>query len=417
MALKGAFLYHLDKTTCGGRIIAGAPDETYEIGGIVRQQAREGDPVTCGAHEGRFRICGGMGDTYSVDGVIKEWAGSIESYSSCPCRARFVPSVSTHTYDYNCNTGLAAIREETRRKEKLIEAKKEGLEPLTLPVMIYKTIRHMNDYQASDMHYGDMDILSLRNRMRINVDNVSARVNPCTLELKPEPSTATLYSPYAMQNLDKHMSFVSRNESADIMFDEFRELAKTYSFHGPYKNVITEMITHMQENSGTPYSNPLLDKALKEQILSDHSERSSLLVIKDFIRRTINYEYGFIALENKSDFFDENNNLNEIRNTILPKFDRLIDRINGLGIAIHDTWATHITLESVKLSGDSYQARVNYRVQDHFGLDEADIQHKVFRQFRIFRLWFVLQRWQEYGYKPFITEMNATLEISGEQSE
>ncbi|WP_293773188.1 DUF3289 family protein [uncultured Pantoea sp.] len=275
----------------------------------------------------------------------------------------------------------------------------------------------MNDYQASDMHYGDMDILSLRNRMRINVDNVSARVNPCTLELKPEPSTATLYSPYAMQNLDKHMSFVSRNESADIMFDEFRELAKTYSFHGPYKNVITEMITHMQENSGTPYSNPLLDKALKEQILSDHSERSSLLVIKDFIRRTINYEYGFIALENKSDFFDENNNLNEIRNTILPKFDRLIDRINGLGIAIHDTWATYITLESVKLSGDSYQARVNYRVQDHFGLDEADIQHKVFRQFRIFRLWFVLQRWQEYGYKPFITEMNATLEISGEQSE
>ena len=39
----GFFLYHLDKTTCGGRILAGASDDTYEIDGIERQQVREGD--------------------------------------------------------------------------------------------------------------------------------------------------------------------------------------------------------------------------------------------------------------------------------------------------------------------------------------------------------------------------------------
>ncbi len=43
---KGFFLYHLDKTTCGGRILSGAPDDTYHIGGIERQQVRVGDPVT-----------------------------------------------------------------------------------------------------------------------------------------------------------------------------------------------------------------------------------------------------------------------------------------------------------------------------------------------------------------------------------
>ncbi|MCP6379677.1 DUF3289 family protein, partial [Klebsiella pneumoniae] len=64
------------------------------------------------------------------------------------------------------------------------------------------------------------------------------------------------------------------------MFDEFRGLAKVFSFHGPYKNIITEMINHMQGNSGTPYSSPLLDRALKEQILNDHSSDSSLLGIK-----------------------------------------------------------------------------------------------------------------------------------------
>lgn len=40
------------------------------------------------------------------------------------------------------------------------------------------------------------------------------------------------------------------------------------------------MINHMQGNSGTPYSSPLLDRALKEQILNDHSSDSSLLGIK-----------------------------------------------------------------------------------------------------------------------------------------
>ena len=113
----GFFLYHLDKTTCGGRILSGAADNTYETGGLVRQQVREGDPVTCGKHEGRFRVCGGMGDTYSVNGATKEWAGSLDSYSSCPCRARFIPSVQTHTYESDCNAGRVAERAETAKRK------------------------------------------------------------------------------------------------------------------------------------------------------------------------------------------------------------------------------------------------------------------------------------------------------------
>ncbi len=107
---KGYFLYHLDKTSCGGRIVAGASDETYIIGGIERQRVREGDPVTCGQHKGLFRVCGGMGDTYDVNGVLREWAGSLDSFSSCPCRAHFKPSVKTHTYESDCNAGRVADR-------------------------------------------------------------------------------------------------------------------------------------------------------------------------------------------------------------------------------------------------------------------------------------------------------------------
>ncbi|WP_312315197.1 PAAR domain-containing protein [Atlantibacter sp.] len=407
----GFFLYHLDKTTCGGRILAGAEDETYEIGGVERQQVREGDPVTCGKHAGRFRVCGGMGDTYEVGGAAKAWAGSLDSYSSCPCRARFIPSVQTHTYESNCNAGRVAEREETARRKKLAEAKEKGLEPMPIPVLIYQTKNQMDDYQAKDMHHGDMDVLALRNNVHIDVDNVSVRVNPWTLKLKPEPNPATLYSPYAMQDLEQKMPSVSRDESARIMFDEFRELAKLYSFHSPYKNIITEMIDHMQENSGTPYSSPLLDSALKEQILNDDSENSSLLRIERSLKTVVNYEYGFVPL-NKEGSLGE-----AIKGGILPKFDRKVDNINGLVITVHDTWATHITLESLVVEGDSYRAKVHYRIQDHFGLDDADVLNPVYREFRIFRLWFALQRWDLYGYKPFITEMNATVEISGRRGE
>ncbi|WP_240775836.1 DUF3289 family protein [Nissabacter sp. SGAir0207] len=60
---------------------------------------------------------------------------------------------------------------------------------------------------------------------------------------------------------------------------------------------------------------------------------------------------------------------------------------------------------------------VAYCIQDYFSLDGADVVNPVYQKFRIFRLWFALQRWDEYGYRPFITEMNTTIEITGRQDE
>lgn len=119
--MEGYFLYSGDKTLCGGRILSGASDDDYN----GKQRVRERDPVSCGKHEGRFKVCGGMGDTYEVGGEVREWAGSIESYSSCPCRSRFVPTMFTDTYDYNCNSGLAAERERKAIQQKSPETGEE----------------------------------------------------------------------------------------------------------------------------------------------------------------------------------------------------------------------------------------------------------------------------------------------------
>lgn len=289
---------------------------------------------------------------------------------------------------------------------------------MPIPAQIYQTKNRMDDYQAKDMHHGDLDILTLRNRFRIDVDNVSTKVNPYTLTAKEPLNPWPFLSPYERAMLpDEPVRRVSKQQSAGLMFDEFRELAKMYSFHGETQGIILDMITHMQQNSGTPYSNPLLDEALKEQILNDHSELSSLQRVKTILDKSVNYEYGFIPLSKKNDLFDEKGNLESLSRTVLPKFDRVNDFTNGLVITVHDTWATHISLESLEVSDGSYWAKVHYRIQDHFGLDDADVLNTVYREFRIFRLWFVLQRWDEYGYKPFITEMNATVEISGRRGE
>ncbi|MGK4351172.1 PAAR domain-containing protein [Enterobacter sichuanensis] len=85
MAAKGYFLFRGDKTVCGGRIIEGWSDHQF----FGKDMACEGHQVTCGKHPGRYRVCGGL-DTDYIHG--KRIAGTLHSYSSCPCKSKFVPS-------------------------------------------------------------------------------------------------------------------------------------------------------------------------------------------------------------------------------------------------------------------------------------------------------------------------------------
>lgn len=392
---------HGDKTSSGAQCIAARPG--MSVMGLLKLYI--GDKTT------PCPKCGEVGVIVDGDHRCSNSAAvavdGAEIRCGCPQGSNFLiaPGTIPQLSEPSARMTPVAAPEPEQHAQ---AAKKPRPEPLPLPARIYQTVRQMDDYRAKDMRYGDLDTLALRNQFYIDVDNVSAKVNPRTLKLQPTASTATQYSPYAMQSFEQQMPSVCKGEATRLMFDEFRVLAKLYSFHGPYKSIITEMITHMQENYGTPYSSPLLDQALKEQILNDHSDKSSLLKIKKAMKSAIDYEYGFIPLSKEKVFY------REISEAILPKFDRKIDNTNGLVITVHDTWSTHITLVSLQVSGNSYRAMVHYRVQDHFGLDDDDVLNPVYREFRIFRLWFALQRWDQYGYKPFITEMNATVEITGD---
>ncbi|CNG24560.1 conserved hypothetical protein [Yersinia pseudotuberculosis] len=272
--------------------------------------------------------------------------------------------------------------------------------PLQFPLCIFKTHNRMDDYGAADMKNGDLTEAELKGKF--NLRGVSVTLDPYTGEKTP--------TSFAMDHFNKKpKEKVNKAEVARILFDEFRHLSDTFSFSGKYQSIMRKMITHMQINNGAPFRDLLLDSALKEQILSDKSKNSSLLSIKKTLLEKIDWDNGHYPLSDKVI-------LSEVmKDIILPRFDRSKDRINGLGIGVHAIHATHITIKSLKVDGDMFHATVHYRSQDHFGLDDTDILDSFYRQFRIFHIWFVLQRWKGLGYKPFLTNMEASIEITGKR--
>lgn len=86
----GHYIRRGDKTTCGGAVLGGHP--TFSMHGIP--VAREGDAVTCGKDGKTYVICGGI-YYFAASGRV---AGTLDSYSSCPCQARFLHTLPSATY-------------------------------------------------------------------------------------------------------------------------------------------------------------------------------------------------------------------------------------------------------------------------------------------------------------------------------
>ncbi|OON38943.1 hypothetical protein BTJ39_16425 [Izhakiella australiensis] len=274
---------------------------------------------------------------------------------------------------------------------------------LQLPCTIFKTQNWMDDYSARDMRYGDLTEIQLKTHYGLNY--ISDRADPWTLTKHSAfDNPRSMFCCSMRPAGDK----ITREQCATILFDEFRMLSRQFSLYGPYRYLIEKMITHMQYRNGAPFRDISLDRALKEQIVRDtSSENSTRLRLDKAFNTFIDWDNKNYPMKNKDD----------LRKAIafgkLPKFDRLKDNFNGMGITVHDTWATHITLKTLQIDNERYRAVVHYKVQDHFGLDDDDILKEKFRTFNFFRIWFLLQRYKLFGYKPFMTNMEATVEITG----
>lgn len=241
---------------------------------------------------------------------------------------------------------------------------------LQFPCTIFTTQNRMDDYSAKDMRCGDLTEVQLKTDYHLR--DVSTRVDPYTLtKISPFSQSQSMF--HGTRGAGEKMT---RQACAKILFDEFRHLSKSFSVYGPYRHLIGKMITHMQNGNGLPFTSMHLDSALKEQILRDNStENSTRLLLKKALRSNIDWETKIYPADKKGKLSEA------ILKGELPKFDRFQDNFNGMGITVHDTWATHVTVKSLKIDNDSYRAVVHYKVQDHFGLDVDDITKLKFNQF------------------------------------
>lgn len=100
---EGHFIRLGDKTTCGGKV----KDADTRVMMYGLAHAREGDPVTCGVDGQTYRIEGGISYMVSHGRLV---AGTLDSFSGCPCKAMLIASDFTGSYGSSRSAAPHAAR-------------------------------------------------------------------------------------------------------------------------------------------------------------------------------------------------------------------------------------------------------------------------------------------------------------------
>lgn len=244
------------------------------------------------------------------------------------------------------------------------------------------------------MQCGDM---GERELLALGLRDISAKVDPYRLVRYDLPNRYELDSPFSSSVSGVK---ISHQQCVEILFNEMKELSLMFSFEGKYKMLIGEMIDHFRFGNGCGFYSERLNLAFHERLNSYLNHNPMLLIenaIEYFYSNSTSRDYQELLHKIKYVLLD----------STLPKFNENEDRINGLGITVHDIAAQTITLSSLQEYTMGWSATLFFEAQDHFGLDVIDIQDKLYSQFRFFRIWFFLQRHRDFAFKPFFTNFNS----------
>lgn len=274
---------------------------------------------------------------------------------------------------------------------------------MSLPVEIFSTFHRFDNYYIDDMQYGDLSDLDFQ---QLGLDDISARVDPFRCLEFDRMSAFNIYRSRYDHLLPKGVP-ISRQRCADIMFDEMKELSTQFA-SGQYAHLICNMIDHFHYGNGQQWTDVDLNRAYDEVIQGTGTNHLLMEIVN-----TID-EHLFLKQQASMDYFFFTDLKRTIRNDIrLPKFNRFMDRFNGLGISVHDIYAQKVSLEHFQRYAMSWEGLLAFKAQDHFGLGKEDITRELYKNFRFFRIWFFLQRHRDYAYKPFMTNFNAHVHIKG----
>lgn len=274
----------------------------------------------------------------------------------------------------------------------MIERDLFRMDAIDSKLVIFTTRKRFNDRNADDMQSGDMDADTLKKHYHLG--QVSTFID------------WTTFGPSYKHPYLSSIPAVSREKAIAMLYDELRSQSHVFSFQGPYQGLIKDLFNHMQRNNGRDYQHPAMNNAYKNLILAEKAPYSTLPIIKKAIE-----QFDFSKSKLTKEYFSS-----DLYKSFLPKYTRWKDWFNGMGITVHDINSTEISIESLILQGNRYTAVVKYRAQDHFGLDREDILKPEFNSIAFFRIWFVLQRAKHLAQKPFFTNFEATITLTGENN-
>ncbi|WP_437748806.1 DUF3289 family protein [Enterobacter mori] len=278
----------------------------------------------------------------------------------------------------------------------------DALLSMSLPCDIFSTFHRFGNYYTDDMKCGDLNDWDFQ---QLGLEDISARVDPCRcLQFDMTASFNTHAFGFGLQQ--KQGRPISRLHCADIMFDEMKELSTQFA-SGLYAPLIGELIDHFHYGNGQPWTGVRLNHAYEEIIKGVGTND----VLREIWESIDNHLYLKLKASLDYRFFtDLKAKINHLR---LPKFNRFIDRFNGLGISIHDVYAQQIKLVRFQRYAMSWEGLLSFKGQDHFGLGREDIANELYKKFRFFRIWFFLQRHRDYAFKPFMTNFSAHIPVKG----
>ena len=271
---------------------------------------------------------------------------------------------------------------------------------MNLPCTLFETVSRFDNNSADDMRYGDMGEHEL---LALGLNDISVKVDPWHLIRYDFPRPSSVDGIFGVSTPGRK---ISHDECVDILFTEMKELSHEFSFWGEYKTLIGELIDHFRYGNGSTFYSEKLNEAFHSRI-NEYSSDGPLSIIRTCIKKSFdpqpNFEYHTPLLQDIKI---------KLLNSTLSKFNSQKDRINGLGISIHDIAAQKITLFRLQKYAIDWEGIVYFKAQDHFGLDITDIKNKFYKEFRFFRIWFFLQHHKEFAFKPFFTNFDSVERIN-----
>lgn len=268
------------------------------------------------------------------------------------------------------------------------------------PLLVFETKNKMDDFTAPDMLCGDESKETIIEY---------GLFNPFK-DTYSQPNAGYPLSGYTVSE-DQFKLPAAEHFKRMRGLGDFFSNSKIGSLMGfETSSIFSDMVDKFERNEGGYYSNPLLTNALKNHETTANFHKALKECLEENLK---NGKLPDDIVDISSHYLGKKGK----QPSSLPKFVSDFigeDLYNGTVLTVHDIWSMRVYVENLEYKGNQIRGTFKYEIQDHFGLDTNDINHdlsdmKPYEFIDGFRSWYLLQHFEGYKFKPFITTIGFKL--------